>query len=65
MDLMDIFLFYTAIILTTLIIFNLLVAIFTDIYDEIKQNEKSIELRMMNEVVYEIENYIKVFSPAR
>jgi hypothetical protein len=62
MDKADYTLFMVSIILSTLIIFNLLVAIFTDTYDEIKQNEKSLELRLMNEVIMEVESYIKFFG---
>ena len=63
MNLTDYIFFACAVVLITLIIFNLLVAIFTDTYDEIKQNEKAIELKMMNEVVMDTESYVKWFTP--
>lgn len=63
MNLTDYIFFAVAVFLVTLIIFNLLVAIFTDTYDEIKQNEKAIELKMMNEVIMDMESYMQFFLP--
>jgi hypothetical protein len=62
MDHIDYAIFVIAAIIGSLVIFNLLVAIFTDTYDEIKEHEKAIELRMMNEVVSETEQYLKAAS---
>ena len=64
-DSIDYAIFVIAAIIGSLVIFNLLVAIFTDTYDEIKEHEKAIELRMMNEVVSETEQYIKAFTTCR
>ena len=48
-------------LLMTMLMFNLLVAIFTDLYDEIKENERAIELRLMNDAIVDVEFYIQYF----
>ena len=48
----------------TMLMFNLLVAIFTDLYDEIKENERAIELRLMNDAIVDVEFYIQFFYSA-
>jgi hypothetical protein len=45
-----------------IIMFNLIVAIFTDTYDEMKENERAIELKMLNEVIRELENWHRHWS---
>jgi hypothetical protein len=56
-DGLDTFFFLATVIVMMVIMFNLIVAIFTDTYDEMKENERAIELKMLNEVIRELENW--------
>jgi hypothetical protein len=47
--------FMISAVVMTMFMFNLLIAIFTDTYGEIKDNERAIELKLMNDVILEIE----------
>lgn len=56
-DVLDWFLIVVTSIVITVVLFNLIVSIFTDVYGTIKENMEAYDIEVLNEVTMDVEVY--------
>lgn len=56
-DTVDWLFMFAVTIVVAMVLFNLIVSIFTDVYGTIKENKEAYDMEVLNEVTMDVENF--------